>query len=40
MPGLTLDGDVAFIDNDLTGGPGEVDHDDGVAGVLQLGLAF
>ena len=40
MPGLTLDGDVAFIDNDITGGPAEVDDDEGVVGVLQLGLAF
>ena len=40
-PGLTLDGDLAVIDNDLTGElAGEFNDDNGVAGVVQLGLAF
>lgn len=40
-PGLTLDGDLQYADNDLEGELAEAFADDsGVAGLVQLGLSF
>lgn len=38
-PGLTLDGDVGFFDNDVDGGDGDLDGD-GVRAIGRLGLTF